>query len=71
MDRIAEEPPALPRKGPAWRAAEEYGLDMSLVEESLRKTPWQRIQEHQSALETVLMLKKAYRVQYGGPPEDP
>ena len=37
MDRIAEEPPVMPAKGPAWLAAEAYGIDMSLVEDALRK----------------------------------
>ena len=30
-------------KGPAWLAAEEQGLDMSLVEENLKLTPAERI----------------------------
>ena len=42
--------------GPAWRAACEYGFDMSLVEDSLRRTPEQRLEEHQRALDMVLML---------------
>src|SRR6185503_10532300 len=42
-----------PDAGPAWRAACDYGLDMSLVEEALRKTPEQRLEEHQHALERL------------------
>ena len=36
-----------PDAGPAWRAAVEYGFDMSLIEESLKLTPEQRLAEHQ------------------------
>ena len=32
------------KKGPAWRAAEAFGLDMSLVEANLELTPAERIQ---------------------------
>ena len=42
--------------GPAWRAACEYGFDMSLVEDSLRLTPEQRLEQHQHALNTILEL---------------
>lgn len=62
----AEEPASLPVRGPAWRAAEEYGIDMSQVEDALRKPVARRIQEHQAALDTALMLRKAYLEQYGG-----
>ena len=39
-----------PDAGPAWRAAAEYGFDMSLVEDALRMTPEQRLDEHQQLL---------------------
>ena len=32
-----------PDAGPAWRAAAKYGFDMSLIEESLKLTPEQRL----------------------------
>ena len=48
-----------PDAGPAWRAACEYGFDMSLVEDALRMTPEQRIAEHQRALDLVLELEAA------------
>ena len=35
-----------PDAGPAWRAACEYGFDMSLVEDALDKTVEERIEEH-------------------------
>jgi len=48
-----------PNAGPAWRAAAEYGFDMSLVEDALRLTPEQRLEQHQHALDTMLELKEA------------
>lgn len=45
--------------GPAWRAACEYGFDMSLVEEALRLTPEQRLEEHQRALDLILEIESA------------
>lgn len=47
-----------PDAGPAWRAACEYGFDMSLVEDALRMTPEQRYREHQRALEMMLTLRE-------------
>jgi hypothetical protein len=52
-----------PDAGPAWRAACEYGFDMSLVEDALQMTPEQRIREHQRALDLVLELEDARRSQ--------
>jgi hypothetical protein len=45
-----------PDAGPAWRAACEYGFDMSLVEDALSKTPEERLEEHQRALDMLLEL---------------
>jgi hypothetical protein len=45
-----------PDAGPAWRAACEFGFDMSLVEDALNKTPEQRLEEHQRALDMALAL---------------
>jgi len=45
--------------GPAWRAACEYGFDMSLVEDALDKTVEERIEEHQLALNRVLEILAA------------
>jgi hypothetical protein len=47
-----------PDAGPAWRAACEYGFDMSLVEEALSKTPEERLDSHQRALDMILALKE-------------
>ncbi|MDB6025435.1 MAG: hypothetical protein JWM68_1658 [Verrucomicrobiales bacterium] len=43
-----------PDAGPAWRAACEFGCDMSLVEESLRMTEEERLADHQRALNRLL-----------------
>jgi len=45
-----------PDAGPAWRAACEYGFDMSLVEDALGKSPEQRLEDHQRMLDLVLEL---------------
>ncbi len=46
-----------PDAGPAWRAACDYGFDMSLVEEALTKTPEARLEAHQRALDMILELR--------------
>ncbi len=48
-----------PDAGPAWRAAAKYGFDMSLVEEALHRTPEQRLEQHQRALDLILEVKAA------------
>jgi hypothetical protein len=45
--------------GPAWRAAHEYGFDMSLVEASLELTPEQRLAEHQQVINFLLEVQEA------------
>ena len=46
-------------QGPAWQAAIAEGLDMSLVELSLEKTPWERLLQHDEALEFADKLREA------------
>jgi hypothetical protein len=48
-----------PDAGPAWRAAVEYGFDMSLVEDALRMTPEQRLAEHQQVIDFLLEIQAA------------
>ena len=43
-----------PDAGPAWRAACEYGFDMSLVAEALQMTEEERLVDHQRALDRIL-----------------
>jgi hypothetical protein len=51
-----------PDAGPAWRAACEYGFDMSLVESTLSKTPEERLAQHQLMLDLLLELNPALGV---------
>jgi hypothetical protein len=60
------ESPAPVAKGPAWREAEEFGLDMTFVEDALRRPVLERMERHQAALDQLLMLRKAFVEQYGG-----
>jgi hypothetical protein len=46
-----------PDAGPAWRAAHEAGLDMSLIEDSLKLTPEQRLAEHQQVIDFLLEVQ--------------
>ena len=54
-----------PDAGPAWRAACEYGFDMSLVEDDhvatfawrWTKSPEERLEEHQRALDMMLLIR--------------
>ncbi len=48
-----------PDAGPAWRAAMEYGFDMSLIEASLKLTPEQRLAEHQQAIDFMIELQES------------
>jgi hypothetical protein len=48
-----------PDAGPAWRAACDYGFDMSLVEDALRMTAEQPLEQHQRALNGVISLMDA------------
>jgi hypothetical protein len=59
-----------PDAGPAWRAAHEAGLDMSLIEGSLKLTPEQRLAEHQQVIDFLLEVQVAecpskYRLEIG------
>jgi hypothetical protein len=48
-----------PDAGPAWRAACEYGFDMSVVEHALSLTPEQRLAEHQQVIDFLLEVQGA------------
>ena len=48
-----------PDAGPAWRAAMEYGFDMSLIEDALSKTPEQRLAEHQRVVDFLIELQES------------
>jgi hypothetical protein len=46
-----------PEAGPAWRAASNAGIDMSLIEHTLSLTPEERLAEHQQLLDWLLTIK--------------
>jgi len=48
-----------PGSGPAWRQAVAEGVDMSLIERNLAKSPWERLHQHDEALWFVFMLRQA------------
>lgn len=48
-----------PDAGPAWRAAHEAGIDMSLIEDALKMTPEQRLAEHQQVINFLLEVEEA------------
>jgi hypothetical protein len=50
-----------PGAGPAWRAAYEAGVDMSLIEGALRLTPEERLAEHQQVIDFLLEVQEAGR----------
>jgi len=53
------DPSLQPRPRTAWEEAQAEGMDMSLIEDNLRKTPLERIREHDRALRLALKLRKA------------
>ena len=55
-----------PDAGPAWRAACEYGFDMSLVEDALRMSPEERLKEHQHALNMILEIEASHELNHPG-----
>jgi len=51
--------------GPDWKAAEAYGIDMSLLESNLRRTPEQRIRAHERVRAMVRALREGMRKRHG------
>lgn len=47
------------KKKNAIQEAEEYGIDLSLLWDSLRKTPTERLLSHQQALNLFFVVKQA------------
>lgn len=50
---------------PAEQRAEEYGIDLSLLEDNLRLSPLERLQRHDAALRFAMKLEQAMKEQYG------
>jgi hypothetical protein len=51
-----------PDAGPAWRAAQAAGIDMSLIEDAFKLTPEQRLAEHQQVIDFLLEIQEAGQV---------
>ena len=50
----------------AWKAAEAYGFDMSLIEANLRRTPAERIRLHARTLALALALRQQMKNRRAG-----
>ncbi len=50
------------RRTDAIQAASDFGIDVSMLSDNLKRTPAERIKRHQAALNTVLKLRKASRI---------
>ena len=44
------------------KVAIDYGIDISMLKENLKRTPAERIRRHQIALNTVKKLRKAEQI---------
>ena len=55
------DPQKRPPAFPAWKRAEAYGIDMSLLEANLRLTIVERMRHHDIALRTLLSLCEAVK----------
>ena len=48
----------------AWREVEVQGMDVALLYDSWRKTPEERIREHASALNSIVVLRESFQKQH-------
>jgi hypothetical protein len=51
-----------PDAGPAWRAAHAAGIDMSLIEENLKRSPWERLLANDRALAFIREIEEVKSV---------
>ena len=51
-----------PGQEDAVRAAREYGIDVAMLMDNLKRSPAERIRRHQIALETMETLQQAERI---------
>jgi hypothetical protein len=51
--------------GPAWRAAHAAGIDMSIIEENLKLSPWERLLANDRALALGRALQQGKTVNHG------
>ena len=54
-----------PDAGPNWRAAHAAGIDMSLIEENLKRSPWERLLANDRALALIRAGQQAKTVTDG------
>jgi hypothetical protein len=54
-----------PDAGPVWRAAAAAGMDMSLIEENLKRNPWERLLANDRALALIRAIEQARPVSDG------
>ena len=53
--------------GPAWREAARMGMDMALLEENLKLTPWERLQRNNSFVNLARILREGRTIADGRP----
>ena len=67
MPDVGEIEPEPRHVGTAWKSAEAYGFDMSLIEANLRRTPAERIRLHARTLALALALRQQMKNRRAGP----
>lgn len=55
-----------PDAGPAWREAVEMGMDMSLIEQNLKISPWERLLQNDRALALARIMERSRVITDGG-----
>ena len=58
-DQHANEEMILKEVSPAYRVANDNGIDLSLLKDSLAKTPWERMQANDDALNFAESMRTA------------
>ena len=58
-DQHANEEMILKEVSPGYRVANDNGIDLSLLKDSLAKTPWERMQANDDALNFAESLRTA------------
>lgn len=51
-----------PKELPEWREAAALGVDLQLLEASLRLTPWERVEANRNAVALIEFVETAFRV---------
>ncbi len=61
-NRSNKDNPINPEQKDSVQAAREYGIDVAMLIDNLKRSPAERIRRHQIALETMETLQQAQRV---------